>query len=60
MRGVSEPLNQIDEYLGSGIRIKATYYIELALNGSISNQRELQSIIDEPAQVFYGIGLDKT
>jgi len=60
MRGVSEPLNQIDEYLGNGIRIKATYYIELALNGSISNQRELQSIIDEPAQVFYGFGLDKT
>lgn len=59
MRGVSEPLNQVDDE-GRGIRIKATYYAELALNGSVSYQRALQSIIDEPAQVFYGFGLDKT
>jgi len=39
-RGVGEPLNQVDDE-GRGIRIKATYYAELALNGSTSNQRDL-------------------
>lgn len=58
-RGVGEPLNQVDSE-GRGIRIKATYYAELALNGSVSAQRSLQSIVDEPAQVFFGFDYEKT
>lgn len=55
-RGVGEPLNQRDSE-GRGIRIKAKYYAELALNGSIPNMRALQQMVDEPAQVFYGFGM---
>lgn len=57
-RGVAEPLNQQDSQF-RGIRVKATYYAELALNGSIPNQRALQQMIEEPAQIFYGFGMEK-
>ena len=41
----------------NGIRVKATYYLELALNGAASSQRYLQQMTDEPCQIFYGFDL---
>lgn len=52
-RGVGESLDQVDSDF-NGIRVKATYYVELALNGADSSQRYLQQMIEEPSQVFYG------
>lgn len=47
-RGVGENHDQHDYQL-RGIRIKATYFVELALNGANSSQRVLQQMIEEPA-----------
>ena len=55
--GVGEPLDQTDSEM-RGIRIKATYLVELAVENAKSSQRTLQAMIDEPAQIFYGFGLE--
>lgn len=57
-RGVDEALNQQDNKL-RGIRVKATYHVELSLNGAKSSQRDIQPMIEEPVQIFYGFGLLK-
>lgn len=59
-RGVGENLDQRDDHdQQRGIRVKATYHVELALNNTKSSQRQLQQMIEEPTQVFYGFGLTK-
>lgn len=49
----------MDAY-GNGIRVKATYYVELTSKDQDTVQRQVQQKVDNPAQYFYAFDLQKT
>lgn len=55
LRGEAIPLNETDKN-GHGIRIKATYYLEVS-GLTDSRQRQVQQKTDNPLQVFFALNL---
>jgi len=59
-KGVNEWLNERDES-GHGIRVKATYYVELLDESKArSKQRLVQHKVNDPIQTSYAFDLSKT